>query len=547
MSHSLDHLVGVLHHGDGAGAHPRGWFRDGLGVSPDVRTVVDPQCCRMALLRRLLFVLLSLGILTVAGLVALLLVVFAPVSTVGKVDFDQRLAIPALARSHVTADGTRVFDLTAQKGTTALLPGKPASTWGFNGSYLGPTLRAARGEQVRVNVRNELDETTTVHWHGMHLPARFDGGPHQPIEPGQTWSPHWRIDQPAATLWYHPHPHGETEDHINNGLAGMFILDEPGSQAARQLPDKYGVDDIPLIVQDKRIDGGGEIQDGGLGEDMLVNGTYGPYLDVITQRVRLRLLNASVKRVFSFGFSDNRPFTMVASDGGLLPAPVSLQRLLLSPGERAEIVVTMSPGKRVALRSYPPQLDMNAFAARFSGGGDEFDILELRSANRLRPSPELPRRRLAAAPNLDVAGAHTRRFLMRGRDINGISMDLSRIDEAIELGSTEIWDVTNTDGEYHNFHVHDVQFQVLSIDGNSPPLQLSGWKDTVYLAPGRRVRLAMRFTDYADPNSPYMYHCHLLQHEDNGMMGQFVVVRRGEQPRSPDHAAQAHLRGPIHH
>jgi blue copper oxidase len=495
----------------------------------------------MALLRRLLFVLLSLAILTVAGLFALLFLVLAPVSTVGEVEFDQRLAIPALASSHVTADGTRVFDLTAQNGTTALLPGKPADTWGFNGSYLGPTLRAARGEQVRVNVRNELDETTTVHWHGMHLPARFDGGPHQPIEPGQTWSPHWRIDQPAATLWYHPHPHGETEDHINNGLAGMFILDEPDSQVADQLPDEYGVDDIPLIVQDKRIGGDGEIQDGGLGEDVLVNGTHSPYLDVVTERVRLRLLNASVKRVFSFGFSNNRAFTMVASDGGLLPAPVSLHRLLLSPGERAEIVVTMSPGERVALRSYPSRLDMNAFAARFNGGGDQFDILELRSANRLRPSPELPRQRLAPAPNLDVAAAHTRTFVMRGRDINGHSMDMSRTDETIALGSTEIWNVTNTDGEYHNFHAHDVQFQVLTLDGNPPPPQLSGWKDTVYLAPGRSVRLAMRFTDYADPNSPYMYHCHLLQHEDNGMMGQFVVVRRGEQPSAPDQAAQVPL------
>jgi FtsP/CotA-like multicopper oxidase with cupredoxin domain len=502
----------------------------------------------MALLRRLLFVLLSLGILTVAGLFALFFIVFAPVSTVGKVDFDQRLAIPALASSHVTADGTRVFDLTARNGTTALLPGKPTDTWGFNGSYLGPTLRAARGEQVRVNVRNELDETTTVHWHGMHLPARFDGGPHQPIEPGKTWSPHWRIDQPAATLWYHPHPHGETEDHLNNGLAGMFILDDPDSQVARQLPDEYGVDDIPLIVQDKRIDGDGAIEDGGLGADVLVNGTHGPYLDVITERVRLRLLNASVKRVFYFGVSDNRPFTMVASDGGLLPGPVSLRRLLLSPGERAEIVVTMSPGEHVALRSYPPRLGTNAFAARFNGGADEFDILELRTANRLRPSPELPRRRLAPPPNLDdVAAARTRTFTLRGRDINGTAMDMSRIDEAIELDSTEIWDVTNADGEYHNFHVHGVQFHVLSIDGDRPPLQLSGWKDTVYLAPGRSVRLAMRFTDYADPSSPYMYHCHLLQHEDNGMMGQFVVVRRGEQPGARDHAEQAYRateRGP---
>ena len=104
-----------------------------------------------------------------------------------------------------------------------------------------------------MNVHNDLDETTTVHWHGMHLPARYDGGPHQPITPGQTWSPQWRIDQPAATLWYQPHPHGQTEEHLNKGLAGMFILDDPDSAVADALPHAYGVDDIPLILQDRTI------------------------------------------------------------------------------------------------------------------------------------------------------------------------------------------------------------------------------------------------------------------------------------------------------
>lgn len=124
---------------------------------------------------------------------------------------------------------------------------------------------------------------------------------------------------------------------------------------------------------------------------------------------------------------------------------------------------------------------------------------------------------------------------MQGRKINGRSMDMSRIDEVVEVGTTEIWEVTNTDGSYHNFHVHDVQFQVLSVNDHRPPPQMSGWKDTVYMAPGRIVRLAMRFSDYTDPDSPYMYHCHLLQHEDNGMMGQFVVVKPGGAAGTPHH------------
>lgn len=491
-----------------------------------------PSVDGMKLLRRLLVLALALVVVAVLALVAF--VVVAPISTVGHIDFDQRLKIPPLAKSHVEADGTRVFDLTAQEGTTELLPGKPTKTWGFNGSYLGPTLRASRGEEVRVNVHNHLDEMTTVHWHGMHIPARFDGGPHQPIRPGATWSPYWRIDQPAATLWYHPHPHGKTEDHVNRGLSGMFILDDPDSAVADRLPHAYGVDDIPLIVQDKRLDDDGDIQNGGLGGDVLVNGTYGPYLNVTTEKVRLRILNASVKRVFEFGFSDNREFTMIASGGGLLPEPEPMNRVLLSPAERAEVTVDMKPGEHVVLRSYPPDLGTNWFEDRFVGGSDEFDVLQLRAADELNPSPEIPDH-LAPAPDLDVDDAHVRTFQMQGRKINGKKMDMSRIDETVPLGATEIWEVTNTDGSYHNFHVHDVQFQVLSIDGHPPGPALSGWKDTVFMAPGRTVRLAMQFTDYADPDSPYMYHCHLLQHEDNGMMGQFVVVKPGDHAAHPAH------------
>jgi FtsP/CotA-like multicopper oxidase with cupredoxin domain len=303
---------------------------------------------------------------------------------------------------------------------------------------------------------------------------------------------------------------------------------------ADALPHEYGVDDIPLIVQDKRLDDDGAIQSGGLGEDVLVNGTYGPYLDVTTEKVRLRLLNASVTRVFAFGFSDDRAFTMIGSGGGLLPAPVPLDRLLLSPAERAEIVVDMRPGEHVILRSYPPDLGTNGFADRFNGGGDEFDLLQLRADDDLRRSPQIPHR-LAPPPDIDVQGAQIRTFQMQGRKINGKSMDMARIDEVVKVGTTQIWEVTNTDGSYHNFHIHDVQFQVLSVNGHRPPPQMSGWKDTVYMAPGRTVRLAMRFTDYTDPDSPYMYHCHLLQHEDSGMMGQFVVVEPGGAAGTPQH------------
>ncbi|MEV1147046.1 multicopper oxidase domain-containing protein, partial [Micromonospora sp. NPDC049799] len=306
--------------------------------------------------------------------------------TVGEVDFVRPLAVPPLAPSRIDGQGRRVFDLLARDGRRDFRgDGRMTRTAGFDGDYLGPTLRAKRGEQVAVNVVNRLGEETSVHWHGMHLPARMDGGPHQMVRPGATWSPTWTVNQPAATLWYHPHVHGKTEEHVYRGLAGMFILDDD-REAALPLPRDYGVDDVPVIVQDRAFSRSGQFTKtrnsissiGVLGDTLLVNGTVGPYLDVRTERVRLRLLNASTARIYGFGLSDGRPFDMIASDGGLLPRTARLNQVRLSPGERAEIVVTVRPGERVTLRSTGPDLEAGALADRFAGGRDRFDVLQLR-------------------------------------------------------------------------------------------------------------------------------------------------------------------------
>jgi FtsP/CotA-like multicopper oxidase with cupredoxin domain len=475
----------------------------------------------------------------------------ADLDTTGEVSFAQPLRVPELASSRVDEAGRRVFDLQLQRGTTDFGTGQQTRTWGIDGSYLGPTLRAQRGEQVLVNVTNDVGETSTLHWHGMHLPAEMDGGPHQMVAPRTTWSPTWRIDQPAATLWYHPHLHGTTAEHVYRGLAGMFLLDDDHSRSL-PLPQDYGVDDLPVIVQDKSFDDDGQLDRssrpfsgvGQLGDTILVNGTPTPHHEVRTQRVRLRLLNASNARTYGFGLAGDASFALVATDGGLLPEPVDARRVPLSPGERAEIVVTLQPGQDVVLRSYPVDLGGGRFSQRFNGGDDTFDVLQLRAADRLSPSPELPTR-LAAASDLDEAeAARTRTFQLQGRSINGRRMELSRIDEAVTLGETEVWEMRNAGGTPHNFHVHDVQFRVLTVDGDPPPPQLGGHKDTVYLAPGSTVRLVLRFSDYADPNMPYMFHCHLLQHEDAGMMGQFVVVRPGQRAGAPppsDHGDHALL------
>jgi len=473
----------------------------------------------------------------VAGVAAAALVV-AGLSACGGVSvsrvdvpetFDAPLPVPPLAPSRVDADGTRTFSLTAQEGTTRFVPGVETPTWGFDGDLLGPTLRASRGEQVAVEVRNTLPEATSVHWHGMHLPAAMDGGPHQPVEPGATWRPTWRIDQPAATLWYHPHPHGRTEEHVYRGLAGFFLLDDPAAPDVG-LPDEYGVDDVPVVVQDRKLDadgdldlsGGGEL--GVLGSLVTANGVRGAHLEATTQRVRLRLLNGSTARTYAFGFADDREVLQVASDGGLLPAPVPTTRVQLSPGERAEVVVTVSPGERVRLRSYPP--DLGGIVAGFAmGANDTFDVLELRAAQDLAPSPPVA----AALTTLEPLpeATVTRTFDLQGRQINGRRMDMDRVDATVEEGATELWEVRNLDLFPHNFHVHDVQFRVLDIDGEAPPPALAGAKDTVYLEPRRTYRLVMRFEDHADPTTPYMFHCHLLLHEDEGLMGQLVVVEPG--------------------
>jgi FtsP/CotA-like multicopper oxidase with cupredoxin domain len=485
---------------------------------------------------RLKYSLLTLGL----GLVALIsLAACGAVSTesnVGEHAFQTPLEIPPLLEPEIDDDGQKVFDLAFNEGETELIPGQMTETWGLNGTYLSPTIRAEQGDDVVVNVRNDLDETTTLHWHGMHLPARMDGGPHQPIEPGETWSPEWTVNQPAASLWFHPHMHGETAEHVYRGAAGMFIVDDPDLEDLA-IPSEYGVDDIPLIVQDKQFNSDGSLDFsngmfsnlGILGDEILVNGTHTPVFEATTNLVRLRVLNASNARIYNFGFADDRQFSVIGSDTGLLEAPVGMDRIQLSPGERAEIVVEVDAGDDVMLRSFAPDLEMDVWNERVNGGNDSFDVLRVTAGDTLTHSEPLPAELVEIDRPAEADAVATRQFALTGSNsINGQSMDMNRIDEVVEVDTAEIWEISNEHGMVHSFHIHLIHFAILDIDGSQPPAHLRGWKDTVFIPRGSTVRVIAEFKDYADPAVPYMYHCHILRHEDDGMMGQFVVVEPGD-------------------
>ena len=459
----------------------------------------------------------------------LLIIVFLPLGITAQgffSPFSQELYIPPVLESEVTIGGVTRFNLTVQTGRVAFFGSKETPTLGFNGDYLGPTIRVKRGEKVSIRVDNTLDEPTTVHWHGLHIPGEADGGPHQIVQPGESWTPAFTINQEAATLWYHPHLLGKTAEQVYKGLAGIFIIDDENSNNL-DIPDKYGVNDIPLIIQDRRFynDGtfaykpsGSDLMHGLIGNTITVNGTVQPWLKVPNSLVRFRILNGSNSSLYRISLTNGSPFSQIATDGGFLEKAVKMDNTVLSPGERAEIIVDFNSIK-----------DEEVFLKVAIYNGREFEALKIRIENNATGSVSSIPYRLNRIVRIPESGAdRTRRFVMQtgmgSFSINGKKMNMSRIDEIVKLGSTEIWEIYNRPMGMmqipHSFHIHDVQFQILDRNGKPPSPAESGWKDTVLLWPGETVRFITRFEDYT---GLYMYHCHFLEHEDDGMMGQFEV------------------------
>lgn len=427
--------------------------------------------------------------------------------------------------------------LTAKSVTDALMPGKNARVLGYRGGMLGPTIRVQNGSDVSLRFTNNLNEESNIHWHGLLVPAEMDGHPTQLVQAGGSFTYSFRLNQAANMAWYHPHPHEKTGKQANLGLAGMIIV-ETDAERALNLPS--GSYELPIVIQDKRLDNSGsptynpgmnDVMIGYMGETITVNGVAGAFQNVSTRMYRLRIVNGSNGRIYNLALSNNAPFWIIGSDGGLLSAPEQVTALLLSPGERTDLLVDFSKvavGTDVFLKS-------NTFGGASSQGGQAFNILKF-TVNKAETDPFRMPASLATVSPLSTASATKTRLFDIGISMEGMAgMNRrgmhtiggktylgSRIDETIKLGDTEIWEFDNSKGdEPHPMHLHSTFFQVVSRVGGRNTIYASekGLKDTVLVMPGERVRIIVPF------NKPglFVFHCHNLEHEDDGMMLNFKV------------------------
>lgn len=460
--------------------------------------------------------------------------------------------------SVLDATTTGRFSIKAQTGTTEFIQGKPSGTIGFNQSYLGPVVRITKGG-LRPVVENGLAWPISAHWHGLVVPGEHDGGPHLAISQGHSWSPDMEIDQEPCTAFFHTHVHGRTAQDVYYGLAGvMHIVD--GLDKDRGLPQTYGIDDLTLVLQDRRFSSDGELQYAGsmmdvmhgmIGNTTVINGQVDPVAVVPKAIVRARIVNASNARIYRLFLEDARPMHLVATDGGYLPESVTINELRLGPGERAEILIDFRNGQNVVLASFgDPNEGMGGMMGRARGtldrltGARDFPVLPFVVDDRIKASIDSIPTDLGGEDPTPSSNhiSKTRRFslnmgmgggmmgmgggmmrrgrMMGGFAINGDPFDMQVLNEEVRLGATERW-IVDIDMLAHPFHIHGVSFLVIKENGKAPLPESRGWKDTIVV--DDTTEIIVKFTKPASENTPFMYHCHILEHEDRGMMGQFSV------------------------
>lgn len=428
--------------------------------------------------------------------------------------------------------------LTAQ-ATMANINGNNISVLGYQANgILGPTIRVNSGVNANINFQNNLSEKTNIHWHGLKIPANMDGHPEALVNPGSSFNYQFPINQRAGLSWYHPHPDGATARQAFRGLVGLFIIND-AEEAALNLPS--GIYEIPLVIQDKRLTASGitynpsmgEVMSGYMGETIIVNGEASPYTEVATRFYRLRILNGSNARIYNLAFSNNADLIIIGNDGGLLKNPTAVKNIVLAPGERLDVLVNfagLNIGTDIFLES---KMFDNAGSAQ---GKQGFKIMKFKVTQTISDGFTLPASLSSVNAISPSASSKTRNFVINamqmssGMNMTGIHRindkiyDKNRIDENVTANATEIWVFDNSQGdEPHPMHLHGVHFQVLERSGGRAQLSASesGWKDTVLVMPRETVKIIIPFSTLT---GVFVFHCHNLEHEDDGMMLQYQLT-----------------------
>ncbi|MEI9598882.1 cell division protein FtsP [Moellerella wisconsensis] len=432
------------------------------------------------------------------------------------------LPVPPLLESR---SGQPLF-LTLQKIHWSFDGKSRANIWGVNGSYPGPTVRVKNGDDIKLIYSNRLPEAVSMTVSGLQVPGTQIGGAARLISPGADWSPVIPIRQSAATLWYHANTEGKMGSQVYNGLVGMWIIDDDSTKNLR-LPKHYGVDDFPVIIQDKRLDNFGtpeyqSSENGFVGDTLLVNGVQDPYIEVSRGWIRLRLLNASNSRRYIMNISDGRPFYLIASDQGLLTAPVQVQSLPLAPGERKEILIDMAKTEEVSITAGEPAGFMERMKGLFEPSSllVSTNILTIRATGLMSlVTDDVPARLVDDNTQITTSIRNREIRLDDPAGINGATRDVKRIDLTTEQGSWERWAVNSEVAQ--PFHIEGARFKVINHNGQPVSADDFGWKDTVWVE--GRTELLVEMLQPSFNHFPFLFYSQNLEKADLGSVGQMVI------------------------